>query len=1002
MGTDSGDAERLSPGAHVSATGGRGVLVGDHGVQINYFYPPAQTDGITRAPLVTITGKVDSPYRGLGWFVDKDAPFFYGRERVVEDVLERLSRAVRIPRIVVVSGVSGAGKSSLLRAGVLPRVLGAGLPEIPHARAWPQLVLTPGHMPLDQLAFAAAQHAGIDAASVCRELRERPESFLFTAAQAADSGSDGDDGRDQRILLVVDQFEEVFTQCSDQAQREGFVAALHAAATTVRGTSDTPAAVVVLVMRADFEARFADLPLLEDAVKGRELVTAMTERQLRSVITEPPKRLKARVDAELADQVLRDIRVHSRGAPASSALGNVTGAGILPRVSDALDRAWRNRAAKNTLTVVDYERVGGIESALADAAERVYDALTAERKALARKVFVRLCIAGDDGTDTGDRVCRADLAHLADDVDEVDTVLEPFAGERLLTLDTETVEISHEVLLRTWPRLRDDWLAETHADRAVQTRIQMTAALWRDNGDDEAYLYSGSVLETAVATAARIEEDSVRYAPLSSTEKDFVAKSVARDAAMRERERQQQLYAHRRLRSLRIFVGAMFLVIIVLVGAVVMVVRARSDVIAERQLAWAVTAAKAAERLGVTRSPAENTLAIQLALASYDLSPRDEAKKLVDDIWAGARRWRSGIEVEAVTVSEDSSLLALTDGDTIAVIDRRGPRDGTHHTRLDATMFGGQASAIAFRPDTHLLAVAAGTDVVLVDADEPEQLLTLPGSVASVRDLVWDRNGTELAAATDAGVIRWRFDGRAWQRAEPLSAAIAVDYNGDGRFIATVRPDGSAVELWAREHATDSLRPIGPIALAEQQSSDGLPGRAAGSASEGGPPSGITDIVFTAETRPMLIIVTARDYTNLVSDQQEVAGTLISGGITRIVEGARGLTVGIALGESMIDVYEAFDFDSPIPPDLRSMGGYQYAIVGTAAASAVAVADQGDTFIVTTQDGMVYEWSEPLTHPTPRPSLESIRAAVCADSAGRITAEEWQNLVSGAPLPPSC
>ncbi len=259
--TDSGDAERPSPDVRVDASGGRGVLVGPHGVQINYFYPPARTDGVAPAPLVTIAGKVDSPYRGLGWFGDKDAPFFYGRERVVEDVLERLSRAARVPCIVVVSGVSGAGKSSLLRAGVLPRVLGVGLPDIPHARAWPQLVLTPGHLPLDQLAFAVAQHAGIDAASVCRELRERPEAFALTAAQVAASGSVADDGHDQRMLLVVDQFEEVFTQCSDQAQREGFVAALHAAATVSHGLSDTPAAVVVLVMRADFEARFADLPV---------------------------------------------------------------------------------------------------------------------------------------------------------------------------------------------------------------------------------------------------------------------------------------------------------------------------------------------------------------------------------------------------------------------------------------------------------------------------------------------------------------------------------------------------------------------------------------------------------------------------------------------------------------------------------------------------------------------------------------------------------------------
>ena len=202
----------------------------------------------------------------------------------------------------MVSGVSGAGKSSLLRAGVLPRIRGTGLPAAPGAASWPCLLFTPTHAPLDELALRVALLAGTDASAVRRGLAADPAGFALPARQAAlarphrPPGANGpmaerdQPSRQGRLLLVVDQFEELFTQCAEEGQRRAFITALHAVATAGHGPGQAPAALVVLGVRADFETRCADYPQLAGAVQDRYLVTAMTGRQLRMAITEPAKK----------------------------------------------------------------------------------------------------------------------------------------------------------------------------------------------------------------------------------------------------------------------------------------------------------------------------------------------------------------------------------------------------------------------------------------------------------------------------------------------------------------------------------------------------------------------------------------------------------------------------------------------------------------------------------------------------------------------------------------
>ena len=356
-----------------------------------------------------------SPYCGLKAFEEQDAGFFFGREAATAEVLDRMSRLLEGDGLLVVSGVSGAGKSSLLRAGVLPRLRAEGLPGAPGAAWWPRMVFTPTRAPLDELALRVGVLAGADAAAVRRELEGAPAWFALTARQAALAGSPGPAGdadgagqeRDQlgqrRLVLVVDQFEELFTQCADEGQRRAFITALHAAATAGHGPDQAPAALVVLGVRADFEARCADYPQLAGPVQDRYLVTAMTERQLRMAITEPAEEAGAKVDDDLADLLLAEVRT---GQPGPSAPGRCRCYPTPWTRPGGTARAKRSPSPTTSGPVASRAPSPPAPSAPTTASPP-------PSKPPPGRCSLRLTATGPDGTDTADRATRAELTKVA-------------------------------------------------------------------------------------------------------------------------------------------------------------------------------------------------------------------------------------------------------------------------------------------------------------------------------------------------------------------------------------------------------------------------------------------------------------------------------------------------------------------------------------------------------------------------------------------------------------
>ena len=439
------------------------------------------------------------PYKGLAAYQVDDAPLFHGRRRLVSSLVARLVDA----SLLVVSGPSGAGKSSAVRAGLVPALARGALPG---SAAWRPLLVTPGGSPVDVLA-----------------------------------GLTGDPPPGQPVLLVCDQFEELWASGVDPAERGAFLDAV------LGLLADGIAVRCVVVVRGDHVGRLAEHPAFtERAGTALALVPPLREAELRETVREPARAVGLQVEPELVDAVVADVRGQ---------------AGALPLLSTALVGTWERRRG-SVLTLAGYLEAGGVGGAVTRSAEAAYAALDDSGRSLARGIFLRLA-----DTDEGGALVRRPLP-LADLDPTRRMVVETFVGRRLLAVDGAHVEVAHEALLTAWPRLTG-WLEDDAVGRSVRRHLAPAAREWEAGGRSDDELYRGARLTAALDWAQAAGDETT---PL---EREFLSASRrhADGELLAARARADREAAGRR-RSRRLATGLAAVLVVALV-ATVLAVQAR-------------------------------------------------------------------------------------------------------------------------------------------------------------------------------------------------------------------------------------------------------------------------------------------------------------------------------------------------------------------------------------------------------------------------------------------
>lgn len=715
------------------------------------------------------------PYPGPVAFGEQRADVFFGRAALVAT----LTAMVGEERLTAVVGASGAGTTSLLRAGLAPTLTD-------------HVVMTPGRRPLEECAVRLAEFLGVAPGDLHHELTAAPENLHLRIRQAL-TGRDGD------LVIVVDRFEDVFTR-AEQAERDGFVAALVHAATTP--TSRTR---VVLGVRADFDDRLPDAARVE--------VGALTADELREAITEPAATVGCRVETALLVRLIADA-----GGP-----------GTLPFLQQALLEVWRRRRG-TTLSIAGYEAAGGIPRLIADAAEDVYTGMPHDRRLLARHLLSRLAA-------TADRVRRDDL-----DVSTA-AVLDELVAARVVVVDRDRVTLTGRTLREDWPRL-GTWLAEDGDRLRAHRELAEATATWEALDRDPGALYRGMRLDAARTwlTVTTV---------VTAREREFLAASVAAHTGER-----------RRVRGLR--AGLALLSVLVVLATAALAYAVRAELTADRQRNVALAQGALREAVALRNTNPALAMQLTLAAHRLDPTDDSRAAilGLFTTPYAARLTGHAG-PVNAVAVTGDGTLLATTGDDTTRLWDLADPLhpkrleglgkgassvafagDGltaigekgratlwnlTNHLkplrlrRFD-TEDPGTASRVALSADGGTLAMTQGNDVQLWDTTTYQKIRTLTGHKAAVTSVVFSQDGTYVATASADRTARvWPVTGGKPQVLDgsrpsaedattgstaqpggtaqpgedtPATAELhAVAFRADGRYVATAGADGW-VRLW--------------------------------------------------------------------------------------------------------------------------------------------------------------------------------------------------------------
>ena len=668
------------------------------------------------------------PWRGLGVYGELDAGWFVGRERLTAELVSRVGSG----RALLLVGASGSGKSSLLRAGLLASLAAGALPG---SAGWVRVVMRPGEHPMRQLtgaAMAGAADTGPD----------RVADLLFRAVSG--------DGGAERVLLVVDQLEECWTVCADPGEREAFLEAI-----TDLATRDDVPVTLVAAVRADHAGAVAGHPDLARVMAGRSVfIGPMVEGELRRVVEVPAARAGLTLDTGLTDSLVEDTLREPGG---------------LPLLSTALSDLWVAREGRR-LTLAAYVGSGGVGAAIARLAERALAEV--DDPEVVRVLLLRLAGPGEGDGVVRRRVSRSELAALPDP--RIVACVDPLTEARLLTVSDGHVEVAHEALFRSWPRLRE-WLADDAVARDVQRRLTQSAGEWQDEGRDPSGLWSGARLSSAIDLL------SSRPDHFTSLEAEFVEASAARVDAERAQAEQRARHAQQQNRRLRGLLAGLAVVVVVAVVAGLLAAASRGDAQAQgvtadaqRLAATAMTADYLAERMLTAVEAVRTEESPQTVGALLSVLDRSSAA-----LYRFEARYRLlGLDAApggslgyAVESSEDVVSVDLTTGATRVL--RSEPNANNQYGRISP-----DGSRLAFAEASFS---GAPPRIVVLNADTGEEVWSLPIDTTTFYEGGFDWTGSagELAVATTTGLARYQVGSDEpvgivrWEETPPAGALLA-------------------------------------------------------------------------------------------------------------------------------------------------------------------------------------------------------------------------------------
>jgi WD40 repeat protein len=697
--------------------------------------------GAALRPPVAVTDGRECPYRGLEVFEEEHAPYFFGRQAQVQRLLETLRQG----RFLAVVGQSGVGKSSLVRAGLLARLrMGA----LPGSARWAVLRMRPGVLPMTTL--REKLRALGESVGQIVDRHGTYEQMLNDVAVAALV-----DEPDSKLVIVVDQFEELYTTCRDAQERAAFLKNLRHAATYPDGP-----VVVVVAMRSDFYSRLAQYPAFAQLAQWHQVhVPPMQEEELRDVILEPAAAVGMKVERGLAKTILAEVARMS---------------GTLPFLEHALLETWRHRAG-NTLTLEGYRATGGVRHALGERAETVYSGLSDVVRERAREVFLRLIQPGEGTEDTRRRVPISEIT--ASDAGPTAEAVRRFVDAFLLTTSADemsgvrSIEIAHEAVIAGWQRCAA-WVNDSRADLLVHRRLTVAADEWKRRGRSPDVLYRGVPLAEALAWRAR---GSVR---LNWVESDFL------DAADTHARAQ---FRSRRRRYAGGVVALLTALIIIAVVAVVAVVQ--RNIATSRQLAAEATKA-------LTVDPA---LSLALALRAEDVAQTSQADEALREATAQSH----GLAVLANPGGSVYGVRLLPDGEHAVTASEDGAVRiwdlGSTTPPLPMAQHTGRIFTVRVSPDGRTVA-SVGLDGALllttVATGASRPLWITPEPISSVE---FSHDGQVLAALLGDGSVHLIDAATGQERALPLATgsgiAVNASFSPDDALLVTATTDGTA-QVW--------------------------------------------------------------------------------------------------------------------------------------------------------------------------------------------------------------